>query len=563
MSHSPDGPQQSGSADYTEGWAAIIRMIREGGSWSGHERNCAFVNTGDGRFSDVSAASGLDFSDDARAAAVTDWDLDGDLDLWVANRTSPRLRFMRNDAGEGQRFVALRLEGREGNRDAVGARAELMLDGSAGKRLLVRALRAGEGYLAQSSKWLHFGLGESGSIESLVVRWPDGSRESFDDIKPDRRYTLIEGSGAAADWTPPERRVALTAETVEPLAVPGRARIVLASRPPMPRLEVLDFDGTPASLQGLAGKPYVLNLWARWCAACVEELQELAERSADFDEKEVKLVLLNVDEPDARSQAHKFIAGLGAEFTSVVATESSAEVLDVLQKTLIDERVRIALPTSFLVDASGRLVSMYRGAVEPDRLLEDLQLVTMTAAELRDAAVMFEGRWYGGPPRAPVDAIAKAYVEAGHEQLASALLARSQGSSDATVAQVQFRSGMTLKQQGKQQEALDAFRRSIEAGRRVLERDPADPVMSNNLGVTLTEVGRCSEAVDLFLRAAPGHPDPARVQANLARCYTTLNRHDDAIAALREAARLNPDQPAYQRILDQYLVQMDRNPGPE
>lgn len=96
-------------------------MIREGGSWSGRERNCAFLNTGDGRFADVSAVAGWDFPDDGRAVAVVDWDLDGALDVWVSNRNGPRVRFLKNAGLAENRYLAVRLIGVTCNRDAIGA----------------------------------------------------------------------------------------------------------------------------------------------------------------------------------------------------------------------------------------------------------------------------------------------------------------------------------------------------------------------------------------------------------------------------------------------------------
>ncbi len=59
----------------------------------------------------MSAVSGLDFPDDGRCVAVADWDQDGDLDLWLANRNAPRLRFMRNNAPTSNHYVSLRLIG--------------------------------------------------------------------------------------------------------------------------------------------------------------------------------------------------------------------------------------------------------------------------------------------------------------------------------------------------------------------------------------------------------------------------------------------------------------------
>src|SRR5262245_66393159 len=101
-------------------------MLREGRSWSGRERNCFFLNTGGTRFANVSAVSGFDFPDDARAAALSDWDGDGDLDVWVSNRNAPRLRLLRNGA-TGSHYIALRLvgDGATTHRDAIGARVEV------------------------------------------------------------------------------------------------------------------------------------------------------------------------------------------------------------------------------------------------------------------------------------------------------------------------------------------------------------------------------------------------------------------------------------------------------
>ena len=93
--------------DYLTGWAALTRLMNEGLSWSGNERNVCYLNLGDGRFVDASFVSGLDFADDGRAAATVDWDGDGDLDLWLKNRTGPQLRFMWNDLPSGP-FVETR-----------------------------------------------------------------------------------------------------------------------------------------------------------------------------------------------------------------------------------------------------------------------------------------------------------------------------------------------------------------------------------------------------------------------------------------------------------------------
>ena len=143
-------------------------LVRQGRSWSGNERNCCFLNTGQTRFANISGVSGIDFPDDARGISLVDWDHDGDLDVWVVNRNGPQVRYLRNDVPQDHHWLAVRLVGTTSNRDAIGARVEVMTKGQGRgakteirnpRSAIVRSLRAGEGFVAQSSKWLHFGLG--------------------------------------------------------------------------------------------------------------------------------------------------------------------------------------------------------------------------------------------------------------------------------------------------------------------------------------------------------------------------------------------------------------------
>ena len=119
-------------------------MMLSGRSFSGRERNCCFLNTGQPRFANISAVSGCDFPDDARAVAVVDWDTDGLLDLWVLNRNAPRLRFLRNTAPRLHPYlsIGLRGNGTNTNRDGIGARVEVVCpDHSPGRRSIPVAVR--------------------------------------------------------------------------------------------------------------------------------------------------------------------------------------------------------------------------------------------------------------------------------------------------------------------------------------------------------------------------------------------------------------------------------------
>ncbi len=170
------------------------RLLR-GEPFSGHERNCVFLNTGGERWATVSHVSGFDFDDDARGIAATDWDGDGDVDFWVSNRTAPAVRYLRNDCPRSGRYLTLRLTQDSGNRDAIGARVEVKL--AASPVPLVREVRAGDSFLAQSSRTLHFGLGSKATIAAVTVRWPGGGTETFTGIMANSRVHLRKGSGKA------------------------------------------------------------------------------------------------------------------------------------------------------------------------------------------------------------------------------------------------------------------------------------------------------------------------------------------------------------------------------
>ena len=149
MSQSPvDDFSAPATGKYLQGWRALSRLLHEDRSFSGNERHCAFLNLrgSQATFADVSAITGFGFPEDGRGLATSDWDFDGDLDVWITNRTAPRLRFLKNNTTAPGRFVAFKLsgDGRQCNRDAIGARLELHLEGIEPARR-IRTLRGTHG----------------------------------------------------------------------------------------------------------------------------------------------------------------------------------------------------------------------------------------------------------------------------------------------------------------------------------------------------------------------------------------------------------------------------------
>jgi hypothetical protein len=144
-----------------------------------------------GRFHDFSGVSGIDFGDDSRAFAVTDFDGDGNLDLFLKSRLGPQVRALRNDWGTARNALAIRLTGTRSNRDAIGAAVEVEYAG----RRTMSFVQAGSGYLSQHSKTLHFGLGDATHAAKVVIRWPSGPQQEFHNLDAGFRYHVTEGEG--------------------------------------------------------------------------------------------------------------------------------------------------------------------------------------------------------------------------------------------------------------------------------------------------------------------------------------------------------------------------------
>lgn len=380
-----------------------MRQVRQGASWSGAERNRLFLHAGlDAaslpRYFDASAISGVDFADDARSVGITDWDLDGDLDFWVRNRSSPRLRLMLNQHIDedmeqdhrGQGHLTLKLHSRSGNRDAIGARVEIYLKNQ--PQPLVRTVRAGGAFLSQSSKWLHSGLGESPEIEEMSVRWPGGERESFPAIEPNHRYLLIQGSGEA-ERLPTRKTPAVlnSAQANPPLFAAASGRAILPRKIPVPALPQFDLAHSPER------RALWIVLWSIACPHCQSFMKSLTRDHATLTKSGLDVVALSVD--DGKDAVRAFLQSIQAPYAWEMAAPDTLTFIDSLQAGLFDLPAAPAVPLHLLFDASTprNLVALFRGDVESDDLSGFLTLTGATDQQLRDFAAPFPGQWYTVP----------------------------------------------------------------------------------------------------------------------------------------------------------------------
>ena len=555
----------------------LSRMMRQGRSWSGRERNCAFLNTRDGRFATVSATTAFDFLDDARAVAVTDWDQDGDLDLWVSNRNAPRLRFLRNQSPASDRWIALLLEGdgERTNRDAIGARVEVHLPGGV---VLRRTARAGAGFLTQSSRWLHFGLGTADSVDRVVVHWPGGGGETHDSPRTGRRYRVIQGDSALREWSRGAAASAIEPSVQEARPTTSRARIPLITLFRMPAAPYRDFDGADRRQDFGHGRSVLIVLWASWCRPCIVELSELSSRAADLARADVDVIALATDglgdDRGDPANARRHIARLDFAHRSGLATDGLLRMMQHLHDSHVALHRPLPLPTSFLVDGRGRLAVIYKGPVEVDRLIADAASSGADRHERERRAAAAPGRALTHPR---ADEVASLIDTQARFQLALGVATAGRVEDakaqyrDVLAAKPDFveahnNLGLLQLRSGELAEAEASFRRAIEtrprtpaawhnlgkvlertagapaaeaAYRRALEIDSRFPSAWNDLGLLLAKQGDLRRAATCFAREIEHHPDRAEAYNNLGIVLLKNRLHDQAIERFRKAIELD------------------------
>jgi hypothetical protein len=141
------------------------------------------------KFADVSLERGEYFQQEyvGRGACMGDYDNDGDMDVLVVN-LNDRCRFLRNNKGNLNNWLLIRLIGTSSNRDGIGARINIT---SEGKQQIAQK-KSTTGYISQNDPRIHFGLGKVKLIERIEIKWPSGKEQVLENIKPDQILEIKE-----------------------------------------------------------------------------------------------------------------------------------------------------------------------------------------------------------------------------------------------------------------------------------------------------------------------------------------------------------------------------------
>lgn len=584
-----DGVKPTATPGYSRNFRRLNQLMAEGKSFSGYERNPLFLNRGGQGFTDVSGALGVDFDDDARAVAQADWDGDGRQDLWITNRSAPRLRLLRNrhPGTEGNALaVRLRGNGQSTNADAVGARATL-ISSDPNEPPQSRTVRAGDGFLAQSSLWLHFGLGQANvaSRWTLQVDWPGGARETFKDLEGGWRYELTQGgSNTTSERTQMGARWNESGpnefDRVEDSVEDG---FWVARRVPFPevRYQVGEGGGVSSSL-GLKGQPVLVNLWATWCSPCLEELQLWTQHAEQLRGLGATVLALNVDglavegEGSPRiGKASRVLESLGFDFPHGVISEEGLGKIEVLIEFLSSRRLPLTIPSSFLLDADGRVAAVYLQPVSWERLSGDLALLNATPEAKLKRLTPRSGRWLADPRDVEASSYfgdyATRFASSGFPAEAQRLTALFAPAKGTRSAQDFYNEAKAAAQQGESAQAMAAYqeairlkpdygqaytglgalllmqKRSDEARvqfEKAMSIDPNHATALINLAMIDQQAGDFEGALSRLQRVVARNPEYGAAHLNLGSLLANMKRYPEAIQHLTKALSLNPEQPA-------------------
>lgn len=139
-------------------------------------------------FTDVAAQAGIANPGDVFECAWGDFDEDGDLDVMLTGHFGNVL--YRNN-GNSNHYLELKLVGTASNRSGIGARVRCVT----GSRSQIREVNGGTGAYGQTSLPVHFGLGNAGVADSVIISWPSGTVDTYTNVPANSIRTVTEGAG--------------------------------------------------------------------------------------------------------------------------------------------------------------------------------------------------------------------------------------------------------------------------------------------------------------------------------------------------------------------------------
>ena len=482
------------------------------------QRNLLYRNER-GRYVEIGrqAGPGWQIEKVSRAAAVADYDNDGDPDLLVMNlNDGPNL--LRNEGGNLNNWLGLELVGTRSNRDAIGARVQVWAGGSA----QLREIQRGYGFQSQHDRRLLFGLGQESAVDSVVILWPSGQSQVVEQLLSRRYHRIREG----------DEEVQASVAVPQPKELAAPTGLSSAKERPAKSAVAAGSGGWKAADYRQAGKKYFRQ--GRYAEARAA-LEEALAREPGVASTYVNLGLV-------------LHSGIG-DFAEAAAVLERAVQIDPKRGDAHYLLGKVYLGQDRVGEALDALKIATRLSPKLWEYDNWLGLAYMRSDSLAAAEVVFQGASKKAPwePR-PYLHLARLYDEQGRSreaEQARLIFARLdpiqekvehyQGKVEDYPDNPRARSllGMTYFEQGRLQEAHDSFKQAV-----LLDSLYAPAI--HGLGRILQLENQLPKAIWAYERAIQLDPNLFEVHSDLGQAHHQSKRYDLAIAAYQRALQLQP-----------------------
>jgi peroxiredoxin len=142
----------------------------------------------------------------------------------------------------------------------------------------------------------------------------------------------------------------------------GAATGLSGTMMPAPSWELQNADGQMIHSSDFKGKVVILDFWATWCPPCKAEIPGFIALQKEYGKNGLAVIGVSVDEGGA-DVVKSFAKQLGMNYTVVLADDKTTQVFGGIE----------AIPTTFIIDREGRIVTKHLGFTEKDEFEKELK----------------------------------------------------------------------------------------------------------------------------------------------------------------------------------------------
>ena len=550
----------------------LLGLVRSGTSIFGKQRNRCYLSIGKLGFANFSGVSGVDFLDDARAVATTDWDHDGDVDVIMTSRNGPQLRILSNENKKRNGYLHFKLVGTTSNRDAIGARIELFLADRDAP--LVKFVSAGSGNLSQSSKRLFFGLGDKTKIERAVVTWPDGQQQSFENLIPNTRYIVTEGDDKLAENNNGRFELVLKRSNLDgEIKLPPRSVARFTPESWLPNIEYIASDKKWYSVSPVK-KAFTTVVVCDDSPESIKVINSMAINSAAWKDEKLDVVLLftdrEADSDETRLKNAEHFFSTGVPFRWGAAPLSSIQKLEYYSGHWFSKQQIPRLPFAMSMTPYGQIASFHflDNASQTKALATELaELAGQKVPEVDEVDEVDEGGegggfWVNRYRTEDFSRLIRQFRDLGMGRTANEMFFRSRPHMASQLTQ----HATELSADGNLDQAMKFYDRALKlfswhvpalVGRGNLIRQQALSSVEDDLGTKIQQLDQAAASFSAALTL-----DPFNTQAILGKSNVMIERKETtaAIAELSAYLEIDPKRAEVHAMLGRlYFTKRDFN----